>query len=98
MRKRTHTAVVPEPVWKWVASRDERLFGLSETLKTIQNDLEFNPPTKTPFPGRPNCFICEYNKNEGVGIYNIFVVYELDQGYVTVKGIMVPMLNEKMLI
>ncbi len=75
------------------------MYGLVESVQTVADDLAFQPERKTPFRGLDGWFIVEYNKNQGVGVCHLYVVYALSPpGYVTVKGIAVPELGERIFL
>jgi hypothetical protein len=96
-RHKTHTVIALPEVRSWIGARAFRLFGLTESFANACEDLEFEPPERIFLDKAKGFYIQKYVAHGGIGICDLVLIYSLVPAYITVRGVAVPALGEKML-
>jgi hypothetical protein len=96
-RRRTHTAIALPEVRRWIGARALRLFGIAETFDNACLDLEYEPPERIFLDKVQGYYIQKYLALGGIGVCDLHLIYSLAPAYITVRGVAVPALREKML-
>ena len=96
-RRKTHTVIALPEVRSWIGARAFRLFGLTESFANACLDLEYKPPERIFLDRDKGFYIQKYIALGGIGICDLVLIYSLVPAYITVRGVAVPALREKML-
>ena len=96
-RHKTHTVIALPEVRSWIGARAFRLFGLTESFANACLDLEYEPPERIFLDKVKGYYIQKYSALDGIGVCDLILIYSLAPAYITVRGIAVPALGEKML-
>ena len=91
-RHKTHTVIALPEVRSWIGARAFRLFGLTESFVNACLD-----PGRRCLDLAKGFYIQKYVAHSGIGICDLVLIYSLVPAYITVRGVAVPALGEKML-